>query len=160
MTAGRRIGRRRSIALAEQEFKWAPLNPGYPGREVLYKLGITAVARLSDTLAGEWFAHLDYHRPDSNLRRDCSSYEAGRRGVELWAARHSDRLRAEVNAHHEAWLSRQTWRPNPRASGAAGETLAGHASGDDQQTTSIPDQSRVGSGTSRRRKSSRHRSPL
>lgn len=146
--------------MAEHEFKWAPLNPGYPGAEVLYKLGITPVARMVDRLGGSWFVVLDYHLPGDHRQRECSSFEAGRRGVELWAARHADRLRAEVEGQHEAWLSRQTWRPVSSPSGAAGETQAGHDSGHDQQTTSIPDQGRVGSGTSRRRKSSRHRSPL
>lgn len=146
--------------MAEHEFKWAPLNPGYPGAEVLYKLGITPVARMVDRLGGSWFVVLDYHLPGDQRQRECSSFEAGRRGVELWAARHADRLRAEVAAQHEAWLSRQTWRPNPRPSDAAGETPASHDAGHDQQTPPIPDQGWVGRGSSRRHARSRHRSPI
>lgn len=146
--------------MAEQEFKWAALNPGYEGAEVLYKLGITPVARMVDRIGGTWFAVLDYHLPGEKRHRECTSYEAGRRGVELWAARHAARLRAEVNAQHEAWLSRQTWRPDPRLSGAAGETQARHDAGHDQQTPPIPDQGWVGRGSSRRHARSRHRSPI
>lgn len=146
--------------MAQDEFKWTPLNPGYPGAEVLYKLGTTPVARLIDRLGGEWFACLDYHVPGANRQRTCSSYEAGRRGVELWAARHADRLRAEVNAQHEAWLSRQHWRPTDRPIGAAGETRPEHDAGHEKSSPSIPDQGWVGRRSSRKRKSSRHRSPI
>ena len=102
-----------------------PLNPGYPGQEVLYKLGITPVARLSDRLGGTWFALLDYHLPGSKRVRDCASYDTGRQGVEMWAARHAERLRAEIDAQHEAWLKMQPWRPEEQAIGGRSTPAAG-----------------------------------
>lgn len=46
-----------------------------------------------------WWATLDMHLPHQRRRdRECSSYESGRAGVEAWAARHADRLTAEVAA--------------------------------------------------------------
>jgi hypothetical protein len=91
------------------KFRWTWLGSDVGGREVVYQLGGTEVARLIDRLGGSWFAILD-RQGEHERKRDCTSYEAGRRGVELWAARHEARLRAEVLAKHEAWLSRQTWR--------------------------------------------------
>lgn len=146
--------------MAGSEFKWSALNPGYPGPEVLYKHGITPVARLTERLGGTWLAHLDYHQPGSSRTRACTSYEAGRRGVELWAERHADRLRAELAAMHEQWLQKQHWRPRDDSTGAASETRAGHDPGHEKQTPPIPDQGWVGRRTGRRRKSSRHRSPI
>ncbi|KRG71001.1 hypothetical protein [Pseudoxanthomonas dokdonensis] len=108
-----------------EEFKWSPLNPGYPGQEVLYKLGISPVARLIDRIGGMWFALLDYPLPDTKQVRDCTSYEAGRRGVELWAARYADRLRTEIADQHEAWLKSQPWRPGARIRVGASEVTAG-----------------------------------
>ena len=94
------------------EFRWTWLGADIGGREVVYQLGITQVARLVDRLDGSWFALLDTHSDcfdRSRHTRDCSSYEGGRRGVELWAKRHEARLRAEVDARHREWLSRQSW---------------------------------------------------
>ena len=59
------------------------------------------VAFLIDKVDGRsWFASLDVHRGmDYPLRiRHCTSFEAGRRGCALWAARHEERLRREVAA--------------------------------------------------------------
>ena len=108
--------------MEDLQFRWTWLGADVGGREVVYELGRTAVARLIDRLDGSWFARLDCHLIDTNIHRECSGYEAGRRGVELWAARHDDRLRAEVAAKHEAWLSQQTWRRGVRPAGANGET--------------------------------------
>lgn len=45
-----------------------------------------------------WVAHLDRHRhgPGGGPCRECTSYEQGRAGAELWVARHEARLRDEV----------------------------------------------------------------
>lgn len=56
------------------------------------------VARLSQRVDdGTWYVELNRQR-DRGLwrRKDCSGYEQGFAGVELWAERHQDRLRAEV----------------------------------------------------------------
>jgi hypothetical protein len=99
-------------------FGWTWLGADIGGREVVYQLGLTQVARLIDRLDGSWFAVLDCHlatvdRP--RRMRDCSSYESGRRGVEMWAKRHEERLRAEVAAQHREWVARQTWLGMQRA---------------------------------------------
>lgn len=99
------------------DFKWTWLGADVGGREVVYVLGTTHVARLIDRLDGSWFARLDCHldsldRPQRT--RNCSSYEGGRRGIEMWARRHEERIRAEVDAKHREWLSRQAWRGEDR----------------------------------------------
>ncbi|MES5814432.1 hypothetical protein [Pseudoxanthomonas sp. Soil82] len=57
-----------------------------------------AVAYLIDKVDGGWFAVLEMQRPPEAKRphRDCSSFDAGRLGCELWALRHEERLRREV----------------------------------------------------------------
>ncbi|WP_314102733.1 hypothetical protein [uncultured Stenotrophomonas sp.] len=48
---------------------------------------------------GTWWVSLNNQRDDWNLRKhgECSSYEQGKLGAELWAERHQLRLRAEVD---------------------------------------------------------------
>ncbi len=65
-------------------------------------LGTEGVARMEQRVdTGAWYIYLDYHlqridRP--TRRRDCSSFEAGRAGAEIWVCRHEERLREEVAA--------------------------------------------------------------
>lgn len=64
---------------------------------------VTLSQRVDDD---SWVASLDRHRngPGGQGRR-CSSYEQGRAGAELWAARHEARLRddvAKITAYREA----------------------------------------------------------
>lgn len=92
-------------------FNWTWLGADVGGREVVYRLGTTEVARLIDRLDGSWFARLDNHLDGSLRTRACSSYESGRRGIELWAQRHEERLRREVQAQLEAYFARTLWRP-------------------------------------------------
>ncbi|RZZ90582.1 hypothetical protein [Pseudoxanthomonas winnipegensis] len=57
------------------------------------------VALLLDRVDGGWFARLECQKggvSEPLVTRRCSSYEAGKRGCELWAARHEARLRREV----------------------------------------------------------------
>jgi len=102
--------------MPDDRFNWTWLGADVGGREVVYRLGTTEVARLIDRLGGTWFARLDCHL-DGLLRvRDCSSYEAGRKGIELWAQRHEDRLRREVQAQLDAYFARTHWRPHSEGS--------------------------------------------
>jgi hypothetical protein len=58
------------------------------------------VAILLDKVGGGWVARLEVQKPgiDSPLLiRQCTSYEAGKRGCEMWAIRHQARLRDEVS---------------------------------------------------------------
>lgn len=57
------------------------------------------VAFLIDKADGRsWFASLNVHHGLDRplVTRDCSSFDAGRHGCELWAIRHEERLRREV----------------------------------------------------------------
>ncbi|TAA27681.1 hypothetical protein EA661_13080 [Pseudoxanthomonas winnipegensis] len=77
------------------------------------------VVRLEDRVDdGSWFAMLDYHHGMARRTptRPCTSFEAGKRGAELWAIRHEARLRAEVA---EKIANR------PRHNGAGGRELPG-----------------------------------
>ncbi len=94
----------------EPAFKWTRLGAGLDGPLVSYQHRHTEIARLIDRLNGTWFARLDMHLSDTNVTRDCSSFEAGKRGIELWAERHRERIMREVEERHQAWLARQTWR--------------------------------------------------
>ncbi|AOY64021.1 hypothetical protein FPK90_06100 [Xanthomonas citri pv. glycines] len=61
------------------------------------------VARMVQKVTGEWYVVLERHRPAPPgepfapfVQRDCSSFDQGRRGTAMWAARHEARIRAEV----------------------------------------------------------------
>ena len=52
-----------------------------------------------------WFVYLERQRPKPPgqvygplVKRDCSSFEQGKRGTVIWAARYEARIRAEVQA--------------------------------------------------------------
>lgn len=93
------------------EFNWQTMAIEPQRRLVSYRLGITEVARLMRRVGGEWYVRLDMHLSgDKLVLRDCRSYETGRAGVELWAARHEARIRAEIEASRAAYLRTQTWR--------------------------------------------------
>ncbi|GHH56118.1 hypothetical protein [[Pseudomonas] boreopolis] len=56
------------------------------------------VACLLERIDGGWIARLEVQRSMSHplVTRRCSSKASGRRGCEMWAMRHLDRLTAEV----------------------------------------------------------------
>lgn len=65
------------------------------------------VSHLVQRIDGSWYVKLDCHLPIPGgciLRpsRNCQSYESGRAGCEIWAARHEARLRAETAEIHRA----------------------------------------------------------
>lgn len=93
------------------EFNWKTMAIEPRQRLVSYQLGIRELARLMDRPDGTWYVRLDMHLGgDKLLLRDCRSYETGKAGIELWAARHEARIRAEIEASRAAWLRTQTWR--------------------------------------------------
>lgn len=65
---------------------------------------------------GTWWASLNHHRGHLSDRKAglCSAYEQRREGPELWAERHHDRLRANVDRMR---LGRATGRREPRGTG-------------------------------------------
>lgn len=80
-------------------FRWIPRHQ-YDTQETALALGGTQVAFLLERNGGGWFARLDAQRGMAGplVLRDCTSYEAGRAGIEAWACRHERRLREEVQA--------------------------------------------------------------
>lgn len=97
----------------ENEFNWTWLGADVGGRNVVYRCGLKQVARMHQRLDGTWYASLDCHLSDVSkpMRiRSCTSFEAGCRGIELWAERYAERIRREVEEDHQRWLARQTWR--------------------------------------------------
>ena len=63
------------------------------------------VASMVDRVDGTWLAILHAEEEISSplVTRQCTSFEAGRRGCELWAARHHVHLQAKV-ANKLKWL--------------------------------------------------------
>jgi len=56
------------------------------------------VASLIDRIGGTWFAllHLEEGPFAPDVRRDCTSFEKGRWGAEMWALRHEQELQARA----------------------------------------------------------------
>lgn len=98
-------------------FTWTHLGAFTDRPRVVFLCQSTEVARLVQRVdTGAWFAVLDQHRPaDQRRRQPCASVATGRRGVELWAARHADRLAAEVAAIESNWPARRWMAPTGRA---------------------------------------------
>ena len=76
---------------------WRPLP--YGTNPVVLYVGGSEVARMCERIDGTWYAvlnqHLHYTDPSRRMV-DCSSFEAGKAGIETWAARHMARLEAEA----------------------------------------------------------------
>ncbi len=72
----------------------------YAEGELALVYGGKQVAMLMRKAGGDWFARLWTHWPVTAplVVRDCSSFEAGKAGIEAWAERHQDRIRAEAAA--------------------------------------------------------------
>lgn len=80
-------------------FEWGQAIQWFAGPLVALRLHQTEVARMSQRVDDQsWFATLDRHlgwHAEKNVK--CSSYDAGRAGVEHWVVRHEARLRQEVS---------------------------------------------------------------
>ena|ERR1044072_2501128 len=85
-------------------FKWTHAYIGEEGPETSYRLDGVEIARLTRRVdqEGAWIALLKQHRvAEPRIVRQCSSFEAGKRGVELWADRHRKRLQVDVDKINE-----------------------------------------------------------
>jgi len=87
-------------------FKWDRTADFESAQTAIYVNGMV-VSHLVERIDGTWYVKLDCHLPmpaGCILRpsRNCQSYESGRAGCEIWAARHEARLRAETVAIHRA----------------------------------------------------------
>lgn len=84
--------------------RWRTVHITASGPPTVLELDGVPVVRLMDRVDGGWFALLDYHLGSGQHRsRECTSYESGRRGAELWAQRHMERLQREAVAERERW---------------------------------------------------------
>ena len=76
--------------------------------------GMTEVLRLSQRVDDHtWWVNVDRHLEDRHhRRRNCSSYEQGVIGSELWAVRHQQRIRLEIDQREVARAAQRknrTW---------------------------------------------------
>lgn len=101
-------------------FRWAPRCHLSKVDDALFIEG-EQVACLIDKVGGGWFALLQppgrtIHEP--GITRHCSSFEAGRRGCELWALKHEAGLRARI-------AEKVANRPRHKGADGLGENGAG-----------------------------------
>ena len=77
-------------------FQWISRGQ-YCGHELALKLDGRCIAQLMRKVDGvTWLAQLDCHQPITApvVMRRCTSFEAGKAGIEAWAARHETTLKA------------------------------------------------------------------
>jgi hypothetical protein len=83
----------------DSRLKWDQRWQHDPGKTAL-KLNGIMVAMLLDRVDGGWLARLEVQRSMDSpiITRRCTSFEAGKRGCEIWAMRHIERLLVECAA--------------------------------------------------------------
>jgi len=82
------------------DFHWRSLASRPDGRDDAVLCDGVQGVRLSERInGGGWFASLNTQRPNREQWsfRECTSYQRGVAGAELWVERHRDRLRAEID---------------------------------------------------------------
>ena len=82
------------------DFRWHSVGTATHDQPNALLLDSTEVLRLSMRVDdGTWYVTLNKQREDWDARGnvECSSYKQGKAGAEIWAERHQDRLRAEVD---------------------------------------------------------------
>ena len=92
------------------DFRWHSVGTATFDRPNSLLLDNMEVLRLYQRVDdGTWWASLNQQREDLSHRkaRLCSSYEQGKKGAELWAERHQDRLRAEIDRMRVARVPRR-----------------------------------------------------
>lgn len=83
------------------DFRWHSVGTASHHQPNQLLLDCVEVARLNQRIDDRtWWISLNNQR-DREFRKDviCSSYEQGKAGAEIWAERHQDRLRAEVDRY-------------------------------------------------------------
>lgn len=77
------------------DFRWHSVGTASFEEPNALLLDSIEVLRLNRRVDGTWWVSLNNQRDwKQRKQRDCSSYEQGKTGAELWAARHQNRLRA------------------------------------------------------------------
>lgn len=82
------------------DFHWRSVTSRPDGEEDAVMCDGAQILRLSQRINdGRWFACLDTQRADRAhwTFRDCTSYDQGVAGSELWVTRHQVRLRVEID---------------------------------------------------------------
>lgn len=82
------------------DFHWRSVASRPDGKDDSVFCDGTQVLRMSERInGGGWFADLNTQRPDRRrwATRECTNYDQGVVGAELWVVRHQDRLRAEID---------------------------------------------------------------
>ena len=84
--------------MEEDTFKWGHSIQWSTGPEDVLYFDLVQVARLHQRVNDlSWFVTLDTHLDLWPQRsRNCTSYEQGKAGAEMWAKRHEARIRREI----------------------------------------------------------------
>lgn len=84
-------------------FRWEKASQHEVGAPTALIVDGEEVARMMERLDGSWFVLIERQRPvplgeqfSPLVSRNCSSFDQGRRGTAMWAARHEARIRAQV----------------------------------------------------------------
>lgn len=103
-------------------FQWTPRYQYADGELALEVDGALCAAQLMRRLDGGWIAALaPYAEPLGPWRtRQCSSFEAGKAGIEAWAVRHEALLREQAVL---AWQRRSRWVRQAAGRGEDGRPL-------------------------------------
>jgi len=96
------------------QLHWKGLDASDQGLPTVLCVDGVGVARLHQRTDGTWFIWLDYHRL-THVARDCSSYDGGRAGAEVWARRHEARLAEEAAAVRQKWIKMPGYSEGPPA---------------------------------------------
>lgn len=100
-------------------FHWTGVHQNDRGIPTVLAYDGMGVLRLLPVAGERFLALLNYHHDGSRRERQCASYESGKAGAELWACRHQERLRREVEEKRAARFAKQPWLPkeSPREAG-------------------------------------------
>ena len=92
------------------DFRWQNRYQ-YDSQRTALSCGGKQVALLLQTVGAGWLARLNAHQPITEplVTWRCTTLESGRAGIELWAARHADRVRAQLKRA----TPRKSWRAPP-----------------------------------------------
>lgn len=92
------------------DFRWHAVGTATSEKPNQLLLDCVEVARLSQRVDDHtWWISLNNQR-DREFRKhvDCSNYQQGKAGAEIWAERHQARLRAEVDQYLQRLKARRT----------------------------------------------------
>ena len=109
--SGFETGGRQYRDMLPENFTWQP-RWQYAKGELALVYGKGPVAMLMQRNDGTWYARLECHQPIDApvVICNCSSFDAGKAGIEAWATRHADRLRAGLSAERTRVNQSVKWK--------------------------------------------------